>query len=313
MASEKFPALKLGALGSCMQIESRYLEHAGLVSKGNVNYVMVRKVIHDLFSFLEAATQGPCFCYVIGAPGTGKSLASFAFMCTILDRGYNVSWIHVYDIMPALCIRFVDGKLIHRELPVEQIAEFLRSATGDKTHILFVDGITNESRNLEKICCAWMREDQEKRPVVLIASMAASARFSADEKRRLNYRRFPFFSWSYDEYLELIKNKQFLEQVEGKLDAHVILSCGPVTGGAGSKRRSPDSCLTEEEKLASKFHFAGGSSRAMFDMTTSEVVENICQDVSRAENIFSYLSGTVSECSHIAVNHLISWYSGNGS
>ena len=86
MANKNFPALKQGALDLftiyqqvliySMQIESRFLEYASLVSKGDVNFVIVQKDNHNLFSFLEAATQGSCFCYVTGASGTGKSLAS---------------------------------------------------------------------------------------------------------------------------------------------------------------------------------------------------------------------------------------------
>ena len=308
-----FPALTLqrSVCSAYIEIESKYLEYSGLLSKGNSTFVMLRKEVQDLFSFLEAVTKGPCFCNVTGAPGTGKSLACFAFMCTLLDRDFTITWIHFYKLAPARCIRFVAGGKIHQQLRVGQIAAFLGDADQNKTHILFVDGITNEQSELETICCAWMMEDQERRPVVMTTSMAAGFNLSEDEERLLNYCRFDLFSWAYEEYLDLIKNKQFFEKVEGMLDAHVDLSSGRVTTGAGSKRLNPSSLLTDEDKLSSKYHFAGGSSRAMFDMTTQKLVLKIRRDVSRAENVFGYLSGENSECSNIAVNNLISWFCGD--
>jgi hypothetical protein len=225
--------------------------------------------------------------------------------------GYTISWIHIFKRLPARCIRFVDGKKVHFRLRQEQIADFLSSTDPNKMHILFLDGVVKEQVEIEKICFAWMDNDLEKRPLVIAASMTAATQFSDDERRITNYRIFRLCSWSFQDYQESIKNPQFSEQIEAELDAHVDVTAMP--DRPGSKRATPDSHLTCEEKLESKSYFAGGSSRAMFDMITHELIERTQEHVSKAQGLFSYLSGEISECSDIAVNHSISWHAVAGS
>ena len=105
------------------------------------------------------------------------------------------------------------------------------------------------------------------------------------------------------EFKEAVKNADLLKQVEPRLDAHIdddILRA--------RLKRDREAPFTIDEKLESKFYFAGGTSLSMFDLTTKQVIDNVNMDVSRANNLYRYLSGEVTECSEEADNRLLTKY-----
>ena len=189
---------------------------------------------------------------------------------------------------------------------IEEFESFLAASTIGQNHLLILDGVTPDHRDADKLSYKWLRKDLPNRRLIHVSSMASGIRFSADEKRENKYFEVKFLSWRLADYLEAIKNSGFLAQIETMLDAHIPPSGLP--GAAGPKRGIPDISLSAENKIESKFHFAGGSSRAMFDMTTDQIVAEVSDDVQRATHLFGYLSGEISECSDKTVNRLLSWY-----
>ena len=90
-----------------------------------------------------------------------------------------------------------------------------------------------------------------------------------------------------------------MKLIESKLDAHIdddVLKA--------RLKRDRESPLTITEKIESKFYFAGGTSRSMFDLTTQQVIENVNVDVARAANVHRDLRDEVAERGDEAVNSL---------
>jgi hypothetical protein len=286
-----------------LEIDSRYLEHSGLTVKSGKNFVYIRKDVEELYASLATVVPQNLLCSVVGAPGAGKSLATFSFACTILDKGYEIIWIHLPKMLEPCYVKFVDGgKAVGTLSSDEQVSALLQTSASDKISLLILDGVTTEHGSIEKICYRWVSKGTNRR-LICVASMGSGPRLSDNEMIRLNFFKIRFCSWSRDDYLRAIKNLEFSAQIEPMLDAHF----SPSEAVLG-KRKSPEQPISMEDKLESKFFFAGSSARAMFDLKTDQIISYVCDYVQRAQNLYGYLSGEMAECSDIAVNHLLSWH-----
>ena len=301
----EFPRVKLEAGSSFFQIDSQYFEGSGLVVGGENFFLYLRREMKVLFKTLESVTKESGMVAVYGPPGCGKSCATYAFICTILDMGYIITWVHLYKQRYPRYVRFDNKMKEVGSIAWNKFGDLLDFDCQGKIHILILDGITKEGSHFVDVqvaCNDWMMSDAKHRQIV-VNSMSCPARYSADEERDYNLRRCPFQSWRIEEFKEAVKNAELLKQVEPKLDAHIddeVLKT--------QLKRDRETPFTIDEKLESKFYFAGGSSRSMFDLTTKQVIDNVNTDVSRATNLHRYLSGEATERSEEAVNRLLTTY-----
>ena len=133
--------------GLFLEIESRYLEGAGIFVRPGINYIFVRKEVVSLFASLETVLDQGRICNVIGPPGTGKSLAAYSFACMILDRGFIITWIHLYNRQEHKYVRFADGQKTQGVLDgIEEFESFLAASTIGQNHLLILDGVTPDHR-----------------------------------------------------------------------------------------------------------------------------------------------------------------------
>jgi hypothetical protein len=92
-------------------------------------------------------------------------------------------------------------------------------------------------------------------------------------------------SWKIEEYYTAIKHNPFFESVKEVLDASTLET-------------------TPNELIVSKYHFAGGSARYMFDFKTNEVVDKLDQSVRSVQDVLPYIQGTIGDQSNFVVNRL---------
>jgi len=91
-------------------------------------------------------------------------------------------------------------------------------------------------------------------------------------------------SWTLDDYKAAMQNASFAEDVEPSLSGL---------------------CGDEDEKLESKFYLAGHSARWMFALTVSEVLNSVCEHISRLADLKHVMKAVGTKHKHHAVNHLL--------
>ena len=303
-------AMEFGAVlldgTSFHEIDSRYLDGSGLFVDGVKKILYLRNDIRNLFKVLDTVTKERGMVSVHGPPGCGKSFAVYAFMCTILDMNYVITWVHLSKGRSPSYVRFNNKSKDQGKIEWDKIKTLLNYDCQGRLHIFILDGIVKTAKYMEDViiaCNDWMTADPERCRQIAVSSMSCPVLFTADEERDYNLRRASSHSWTIEDFKDAVKNADFLKQIEPKLDAHLDDEVLKV-----HLKRGRETPLTIDDKLESKFYFAGGSSRSMFDLTTKQVIENVNVDVTRAPDLFPYLSGAITERSHEAVNRLLNTY-----
>ena len=303
-------ALKIPESGQGLFIPRSYLQDTGLRVQGDCKFFFVRNEMEKLFSDLHSnVIENSDVRYVLGVPGTGKSFATYTFALTLLDRGYIITWIHSKRYRRPIFVQFRKGQKMHGLLDDAGLGveEFLsRSDMPGCIHLVILDGVTdsgNVNENLQTGCVEWVLKERFFRRLIIVGSMSSRRKMHDDTEDELRIEETNFLSWTLEEYNSAIKEKEFFASVIPYLDAHIhylpgFLHLPSVITGVPNA----------EEMVTSKYHFAGGSSRLMFDCKTSKVIAKIREYVAECHDLFPYLCGTGGERSNIAVNHLLSTY-----
>jgi hypothetical protein len=105
---------------------------------------------------------------------------------------------------------------------------------------------------------------------------------------------FLLYSWTLDEYIAAIAVEGLWEKVKDVMDSSVA---------AGVETET-----TNEDLLMSKYHFAGGSCRFMFQNSTKEVIHSINEAISKTPNLRDVAETNVGDSSVAVVNRLFSRY-----
>jgi hypothetical protein len=81
---------------------------------------------------------------VLGVPGTGKSLATYTFALTLLDRDNVITWIHAARFRRPKNVQVRRGRKSHGEFDRMgfDVDEFLeRSSVPGCIHLVILDGV----------------------------------------------------------------------------------------------------------------------------------------------------------------------------
>jgi hypothetical protein len=125
--------------------------------------------------------------------------------------------------------------------------------------------------------------------------MSCRGKTRMDEDMMLKIEEFHVFSWKLEEYKEAVENQIFFNNVKDRLD---------------SSSQSDD--CTALDLIHSKFYFAGGSSRFMFQLSTSKVVEFLNESVEAVYDVAPYLQGWIGDVSNQIFNRLFTIYPRHG-
>ena len=293
--SSSFPAIAYDEGQKYTIVPAKYIARSSV--SGNCDKILfIRREVKDLFQMLkDEVMEESCVRHILGPPGVGKSLATFAFACTLLDPFHVVTWIFLTQQMEPSFVRFIDGKKRSGHVEsVEWLKRFLIDPEcEDKIHLVVLDGYTDDDpshRCYPPACNAWVLQDMKHRRHVSVYSMSSSKKLHPCSIEQLKLSQYLIGSWTKDQYREALQSSAFLNQVKDKLDAHVTVSGG---------------IIDHEQLMESKFFFSGGSCRYMFDYSTQAVIEDIDYNLERCGDLFPYLSGTIGACSNGAVDHLL--------
>jgi hypothetical protein len=246
---------------------------------------------------IDKAAQG----WILGPPGTGKSTTTLAF-AAILDKSkWVVTWIHLDRIATTSCVRLEAGrkKVLSLE-SVDNLKSILNDCDSSKQHILFLDGYAKGYEKFLRVANTWLSEDSCTRRIVVVCSMSIRGGNYDVYDHKYKVQVFNVFSWKLDEYQKAAEVDPLFNNIEDKLDAH------------NAEPNTEESNL-RKSLVASKFCYAGGSSRYMFDFTTSEVIKFLDSAVSCVGDIRVYTTGMIGDNANNVVNRLFGRYYIGGS
>ncbi|CAH0476302.1 unnamed protein product [Peronospora belbahrii] len=256
--------------------------------------------------------------YVLGPPGTGKSTAAMVFALAVDRTRWDVIWIHVEGKI-LKCVHMSGQERKTGTIDIAKLTALLESINAQNCLVL-VDGWTyTESRgDLEGTCFLWYTSANvpgEKR-LVFICSVASRGKSSADFEYDWKILEHEVWSWTLDEYLDAINDKEFFNNVLPKLDATSNnTSSTNAMQQAMKKRRKSQSDDPFDNRaflLETKYHYAGGSCRCMFLYTTAEVIRQLNRAI---EMLPDYSTATLSSGSRspLIVNRLFALFESHTS
>ena len=240
---------------------------------------------------------------MLGPPGTGKSLTALAFASMLDLKVWTVTWIHVSRRSYPFCVRIQEDSRSTRALQrhdyYDELYEILHDEVDEnKNHIVILDGMTIKHVEEEKMCVAWRKQNETNRRLVIVSSMSSRWKAKSQEDRANGIEKFKINSWTESEYLEAIEDDSFFKNICCNLDS----SCVP---DLGSVQRD-----SKRELVLSKFYYAGGSARFMFEFTTDNVIEDLDDSIAEVPNALKLATGEVGLRSNGVINRLFSSYVG---
>jgi hypothetical protein len=197
---ESFAAIQISEGVQSLFIGSSYLRDTGLSFEED-KFFFVRNEVKKLFSDLQShVIDDPGVCFVLGVPGTGKSLATYTFALTLLDRNYVITWIHAERFRRPKYVQFRRGHKSHGEfdrmgLGVDEFLE--RSSVPGCIHLVILDGVTDSgiiNENLQTSCFEWVLMDRMFRRLIIVGSMSSRRKLHDDTEDQLDIKEFLFHS-----------------------------------------------------------------------------------------------------------------------
>ena len=130
--------------------------------------------------------------------------------------------------------------------------------------------------------------------MVKVFSMTARGLGKSHEDLAWKIDYFFCSSWEKVEYLKAVASKTIFEHIKCRLDAGIDLKIHSTTKGFAQ---------SVDDMLCSKFHYACGSCRFMFCLSTQDVINAISRAVIISDPV-SYLEGTYGDQSDGVVKQL---------
>jgi len=260
-----------------------------------------RKSLTKQLIFLEVEViKNGATAWILGAPGTGKSVTAFSFAWDIARKGWLSSFIYSEN-NKYLIIQFQpDGKVLFGSLDSAGDLETILSNPAGEDHIVFLDGYRHDiatAVSFYDVLIAWCCPNFLLKPVtqvgkrrlVMVSSMASRGKTNVKDDLRNKVEELMIESWSEEDFVAACSYTPLLAAVETNLDA----------------------CSSEaslEERVGAKFYFAGGSARFMFEIKTRRVRNIISEAVQQCDDINKYLVCLAGDRYSDVVNRLLGFH-----
>ncbi|CAM6117626.1 unnamed protein product [Calypogeia fissa] len=221
--------------------------------------------------------------WITGPPGTCKSSSTLAYALTIDQNIWAVTWISCGRWYAPQFVQFI-GNVQRTSCPMENIVKWIHVILNDVDkkykHVVFLDGIRFGDQCHERTlnaCHVWLLHNFQERRLVVISSMSARTTNSSTEEKLFGLKNLFVDSWILKDYLEAVRNADFFSSVKEKLNS------------------SLDRAVTPAQLVKSKFHYAGGNCRLMFDYTKEDVVHLLNEALTRCDDVLKYLKGQIGD------------------
>jgi hypothetical protein len=270
--------------------------------KGNSILLYQRDCFNRQLNFMKQSVIEQNYVgWLLGPPGTGKSLTAFAFARELASSGWSCIWVDCNSTRDITLLKMTDDRAYAADVTRLQLPDWLQSNLSGKTLIL-LDGYSTrsdpDSGLLDEIY-KWHRgpaftvntdHAASPRRLCVVSSMAGRGHLKPhlDAKRRIV--ELLIESWSMGEFEAACGYDEFWESVKPNL----IIP------------ESPDQ--SRESLIAEKFYFTGGSARHMFAFSRARATDAIKTALRTVSDIRPYLSKGFGDRSNNVVNQLFGLY-----
>jgi hypothetical protein len=198
--------------------------------------------------------------WILGPPGTGKSVAGFAFAASVDRAEWTVIWLKLSDLPPLISI-FEGNQQYTAYTSYEFVRDFLGRAGGSQKCLLIVDGFLKSNIQHDqtgKDAQFWRIRDEYNHRLIIISSMSSRSILNDGEDRLNRVKEHLVPSWTLREYFDAFRIPDLHSSVSSFLD-------------------SPpgNSVQGLQELIKQKFFYAGGSARYMFQFALEDVTESL--------------------------------------
>ncbi len=225
-----------------------------------------------------------------------------AFASTLNNNEWSVSWIHMRTFEDPLLVHLSEHTRFTKEFNPLDISKILKKCGSEKKGILFLDGLVfgsgsgSHAHEIYRSCLRWLKEDRVTRRLVVVSSMTGRHKSKLKEDLQNQLEEFIVFSWSLEEYQKAVLHQSIASSVANVLDAHIeeVLDANVEEGARNSIAN----------KVISKYRYAGGSSRFMFEYNTDKVINQIKTAVDNVADLLPYFEGHIGVTSDRVINRL---------
>jgi hypothetical protein len=244
---------------SLIKIQEAYYCDSDLVDSTGDLVLYRRNAFDDQVRFMqdEIIVEG-ALGWILGSPGTGKSVAAFAFAISKSLEDWTVIWVKLFPSARPVCLMLQGNQKFSAPCTTEMILHLLKQPASTNKHLLIVDGfVSNQADHvtIQEEAYQWRKLDKTNRRLIIVCSMLSRGKVSEGDDAVYKVREFLLYSWTKGEYVEALSIPVFRESVLSALDA------------------APETQLLD--MIEQKFYYAGGSARYMFQFRTEDVIRKL--------------------------------------
>jgi hypothetical protein len=222
-----------------------------------------RPVLDEEIRFIqEEVVNKGALGWILGPPGTGKSVAAFLYASLVDKADWSVVWIKLRQDRYPVCFILEGNNMYTAHFSANQLPDFLNRLNSPEKCLMFVDGYlrtdTDHVQTL-KSAMSWRDKDRINRRLVVVTSMASRGKVSEGDDIEDRVQEFLVYSWTLNDYLEAFKIPDLVKSVSPFMDA------------------APGMSL--QQIVEDKFYYAGGCARYMCQFRTAEVIKRIKEAV----------------------------------
>jgi hypothetical protein len=249
----------------------------------DTSLLFVREESVQLWEALQAAVDGGMNISVGGPPGTGKSTETWAWaLWTAFTKEIKVTWFHLSKRKGVKVV--IDGAT--KKITTGHSAKISDIESSDSV-ILIVDGVTKESSiEISRACSAWRQKDEKHRRFGLVSSVSVTV--ALEQEKEAKIVNFTVGSWTFEQYEQACNEKIFYDTIKENLRCPGFADVDDV----------------QKELLLSKYSFAGGCARWMFEFSFMEWKDDFNAHLNTVDDYKLLLKGGGGDANEIAVNHL---------
>ncbi|KAE9269804.1 hypothetical protein PR003_g31035, partial [Phytophthora rubi] len=286
---EKFegvPQIKIQGV-QYVTLPAAFLDKCGYKVSDDV-MLYCRREVHDLWGFVQNEVIAKnARGFIVGPPGTGKSVSTLSFVASLDHQEWNVVWIHLGKNLDS-CLAL--GTKEYWE--ITELSSFELPRVAGKKLFICLDGFKATTAHDDFFKRVFTLLDKENERLVVCSSMATLGKRNLEDDDHDNIRVFFMYSWTQPDYLAAIADQAFCDKIVSKLDATSAFEVNE-DGDFEAEWSEEDK---KKHAVDLKFYYAGGSCRFMFQYPTNRVVkilETAVESVNNKSDLVKYCGGSL--------------------
>ena len=252
---------------------------AGFSSGESLLYVREETV--DLWNALNSTTDDSNNLAVDGPPGTGKSTEVWAWaLWKAREDKLKITWYHMTKRTMEKVL--IDGATNKITTGYTAERNDIKDSEGS---ILIVDGVISSMNVDVSNACHYWRKGMRGRSYILVSSVSVNVALQENSEARIVV--FNVGSWTFEQYQKACEYNEFFTLVAENMRC-------PGIGADADKHKL----------LLSKYYFAGGCARWMFEFTYDASITDINAHLEKVGDYHSLWRSGGGDETIVAVNHL---------